>query len=174
MDACLLILPVVDFRKQPRHVTRDIRFARIVLQDHSPFAAASNLADYERKFAEWKQQSAPLRRELQEVESAARSQAGWDRRRKFPADVLAAIRMIRAELPPHLADRGMLFAPVYRTAQRPAADSVPPGRELPVPEMSQQPIIDTIRLLLLHESQDEAELLLNTLRKAGKAGKVGG
>lgn len=35
--------------------------------------------------------------------------------------------------------------------------------------MSQQPIIETIRLLLLHESQDEAELLLNTLRKAGKA-----
>lgn len=35
--------------------------------------------------------------------------------------------------------------------------------------MSQQPIIDTIRLLLLHDSQDEAELLLNTLRKAGKA-----
>jgi len=35
--------------------------------------------------------------------------------------------------------------------------------------MSQQPIIDTIRLLLLHESQDEAELLLNTLRKAGRA-----
>lgn len=35
--------------------------------------------------------------------------------------------------------------------------------------MSQQPIIDTVRLLLLHESQDEAELLLNTLRKAGRA-----
>lgn len=35
--------------------------------------------------------------------------------------------------------------------------------------MSQQPPIDTIRLLLLHDSQDEAELLLNTLRKAGKA-----
>lgn len=40
---------------------------------------------------------------------------------------------------------------------------------LPVKGMSQQPIIDTVRLLLLHESQDEAELLLNTLRKAGKA-----
>lgn len=38
--------------------------------------------------------------------------------------------------------------------------------------MSQQPIIDTIRLLLLHESQDEAELLLNTLRKAGKAARA--
>lgn len=39
----------------------------------------------------------------------------------------------------------------------------------PVPGMSQQPIIETIRLLMLHESQDEAELLLNALRKAGKA-----
>jgi diguanylate cyclase (GGDEF)-like protein/PAS domain S-box-containing protein len=37
--------------------------------------------------------------------------------------------------------------------------------------MSQQPIIDTIRLLMLHESQDEAELLLNSLRKAGKAAR---
>lgn len=38
--------------------------------------------------------------------------------------------------------------------------------------MSQQPVIDTVRLLLLHESQDEAELLLNTLRKAGKAARA--
>lgn len=38
--------------------------------------------------------------------------------------------------------------------------------------MSQQPNIDTVRLLLLHESQDEAELLLNTLRKAGKAARA--
>ncbi len=38
--------------------------------------------------------------------------------------------------------------------------------------MSQQPALDTVRLLLLHESQDEAELLLNTLRKAGKAARA--
>lgn len=37
------------------------------------------------------------------------------------------------------------------------------------PGMSQQPVIDTLRLLVLHDSQDEAELLLNTLRKAGRA-----
>ena len=45
---------------------------------------------------------------------------------------------------------------------------ITPG-DFPVSGMSQQPIIETIRLLLLHESQDEAELLLNALRKAGKA-----
>lgn len=39
---------------------------------------------------------------------------------------------------------------------------------LPATGMSQQSITDTLRLLLLHESQDEAELLLNALRKAGR------
>ncbi len=39
---------------------------------------------------------------------------------------------------------------------------------LPATGMSQQSIIETLRLLLLHESQDEAELLLNALRKAGR------
>lgn len=66
-------------------------FSGIVLEDKLPVGSHQSIAAYRREMQKWLDNTAELRHELHEIETAARIKLAGDKRMKFPADVLAAI-----------------------------------------------------------------------------------
>ena len=66
-------------------------FAGIVPIEKVPLGTPQQLAAYRRRLAAWMKTTAAVRRELHQIEAAARAKAGRIKRRKFPAIVLKAI-----------------------------------------------------------------------------------
>jgi hypothetical protein len=66
-------------------------FAGVVLEDQVPQGRVEQLREYVAAEREWIAQTADLRQELAELTAAAKVIATSERRRKFPAEVLAAL-----------------------------------------------------------------------------------
>jgi hypothetical protein len=66
-------------------------FAGIVPVEQAPIGGSDELADYRRRLDHWLAKTRPVRDELYRVTSTARARAASERRKRFPADVLAAI-----------------------------------------------------------------------------------
>jgi hypothetical protein len=66
-------------------------FSGIVPVEHVAVGSGNALADYRRRLDQWTAMTRPLRDELYRITSTARARAARERRKRFPADVLAAI-----------------------------------------------------------------------------------
>jgi len=66
-------------------------FTGIVRNDRVPIGTHLELSSYRQEVAAWSEQTAALRRELFEIEQAARAEASHEKRLKFPTVVLEAL-----------------------------------------------------------------------------------
>jgi len=66
-------------------------FAGIVPAEKVPVGTPQQLAEYRRRLGRWMKTTEAVRRELHQIESAARAKSGRIKRRKFPAVVLKAV-----------------------------------------------------------------------------------
>jgi hypothetical protein len=66
-------------------------FAGIVPVEQVAVGSTDGLADYRRRLNQWLDETRPLRNDLFQITSTARARAARERRKRFPANVLAAI-----------------------------------------------------------------------------------